>query len=282
MVLQNCLNKRSRLLDLIEKINSEIIKKKTRNAGKEIIVTQSIDMVWEEYLYILNGILYRWDNCNSLINEIKEFLKLLDRKDDERKAFATPPRDVADKLSYEFESLLVSFSKLNEEPLIIEIARHINKENEQKLRKNCYKKNDSNGLYWELNVLRNRVAHSTPGYYTIHNDMAARYMSISSRISMIEMNNSDCVFKTGLLSYRYNSIIRQVVQEHIIDNHSDKPIMELLFPNSKPKGKGKNNPVVLFMGNVAFFDLNNEFYELSSDLFDYMINQVEIFDEEIA
>ncbi|MCR5767403.1 MAG: hypothetical protein K6G45_02795 [Lachnospiraceae bacterium] len=286
MVKQDCNNKRKQLSDLIEKIDSKIISKRISNAGIEIAVTQSIDRVWEDYLFILNGILFRWENCNKFILEINDRISQLDHKDTEGIIFATPPREIADKLSYEFESLLVSFSRLNEEPLIVEISRHIKTRNKQKLNNNCYKKTDSNGLYWELNVLRNRAAHATPGYYTIHNDMAARYMSISSKISMIEMNDSNCVFRTSLLSYRNNRIIRQVVQEYIIDKkygeeYSEKSIMELLFPNTKPSGKGKKRPIVLFMGGVKFFDLNNEFYELSNDLFGYMINQLEIFDDEI-
>ncbi len=40
--------------------------------------------------------------------------------------------------------------------------------------------------------------------------------------------------------------------------------------------------MVLFMSGVIFFDLNNEFYELSNDLLNYMIKQVEIFNDEIV
>lgn len=287
MIIQDCNNKRKQLSNLIEKIKSKIINKRISEAGKEIAVTQSIDQVWEDYLFILNGILFRWDNCNKFILEINDYLKPFAHKDTEGIIYAAPPRDIADKLSYEFESLLVSFSRLNEEPLIVEISRHIKKKNQQKLKENCYKKTDSNGLYWELNILRNRAAHATPGYYTIHNDRAARYMSISSKISMIEMGESNCFFRTNLLSYRNNDIIRQVVQEYIIDKkygeeYSEKPLMEILFPNTKPSGKGKNKPIVLFMSGVKRFDLNSEFYELSNDIFEYIINQVEIFDDEIV
>ncbi|GEM_PF-6613106 len=287
MVIQDCINKRNQLLELITEINTKIWNMRIAEVGKEILVTQSIDRVWEDYLFILNGILYRWDNCNRYITEINELINRLDCKYSKDTIFVTPPRELADNLSYEFDSLLVSFSRLNEEALIVEISRHLKNGNEKKLRDNCYKKTDSNGLYWELNVLRNRAAHATPGYYTMHKDMAARYMSISSRIFNIDITDSGRSFRTTLLSYRNNSIIRQVVQDYIIDKkhgeeNSNKPLMELLFPNTKPSGRGKNNPMVLFMSGVIFFDLNNEFYELSNDLLNYMIKQVEIFNDEIV
>lgn len=57
--------------------------------------------------------------------------------------------------------------------------------------------------------------------------------------------------------------------------------MELLFESTTPKGKGKKEPQMLFMSNVGFFDMNKEFYELSNDMFDYIIKQLEVFDEEI-
>ncbi len=116
--------------------------------------------------------------------------------------------------------------------------------------------------------------------------MAARYLSISSKIRTIEINNGECIFNSNLISYRNNDFIHKVVEECCIqkkygDMISKKSIMQLLFEGTTPKGKRKKEPQMLFMSNVAFFDMNTEFYELSNDMFDYIIRQLEVFDEEI-
>ena len=56
--------------------------------------------------------------------------------------------------------------------------------------------------------------------------------------------------------------------------------MELLF-NKKPYGKRKNNPQMLFISNLEFFDLNSDFLILLLKIFDYIKNQLEIIKREL-
>ena len=278
--------KRIYIEDCIEKINAAILNEKIAEAGKEKVVTYNIGQVWEDYCFVLRGILYRWDNCNNLIEELNTYIGNILCSEPKKVVWICPPRNIADNLSYEFENLIVSFPRLNEDPLITEIERHIKTDNGKELRNNCYSKNDAGGLFWEINLLRNRAAHSTPGYYTMNKDLAARYMSISSKIRMIEFTEGRYKYLTSLISYRKNEIIHRVVQDYIIDKkygeeYASLPLMELLFNSTKPKGKGKKEPQVLFIANVVPFDMNEEFYEISVDIFDYIINQIEIFKKEI-
>lgn len=45
---------------------------------------------------------------------------------------------ICDKLSYEFENLIVSFPKLNEEPIIINLTRVMSEENQKKIKRQLF------------------------------------------------------------------------------------------------------------------------------------------------
>ena len=70
IVIQDCINKRGQLSNLISKINSKIHNKRIHETGNEVKVIRNIDGIWEDYYFILNGVLFRWDNCNYYINKI--------------------------------------------------------------------------------------------------------------------------------------------------------------------------------------------------------------------
>ena len=284
MSLLLCREKREKIDNSISSIQEAIWKKRISEQGVEKLVRYDIEQAWQDYSFILLGVLYRWDKCFYYLNRIISILCEIDAEKNEGCIFGS--LEESNYLSYEFENLLVSFSRLNEEPLIIEISRCISSPNAKKLQDNCFDKNNENGLYWELNLLRNRAAHSTPGYYTIHEDEAARYMSISSQVRNIEFKDGDYIFNTSLLSLRYNEHIKKVIRDVIInkiygEEESKKPLMKLLFQSEKPKGKGKNNHKMLFMSNVKFFNLNGEFLELSVDILEYILNQLDVFVDEM-
>ena len=111
-------------------------------------------------------------------------------------------------------------------------------------------------------------------------------MSITSRIRPVRVVDGKYIFDTSLLSYRNNKKIREIVNDVIIEKkfgeeYAKTPLLDILFESTTPKGHGKKNPQILFMNNVAFFDLNSEFYELSNDMMDYIIKQVVILKHEI-
>lgn len=285
MLIDECEIMREQIAKTIFYIENRIREKLSVDVGIEKQVFNDIDNVCNDYLFIVFGVLYRWDNC---INYLKQILGNIDRFYSNICEGDTLGCDMnCNLLSYEFENLLVSFARLNEAPLIEEISRHISRKNEKKLRDNCYKKNDNEGLYWEINLLRNRAAHSTPGYYTVHKERAARYMSISSRIRGIIIKDGCRIFHTNLISYRYNEYIKKVVKDYIVDSkHGDDmaktPLMDLLFESTKPTGRGKNNPQLLYISNLTWFDLNSEFLELSKDILGYIQVQLNIILEEVS
>ena len=276
-----CIYVREKIQKKIDSIQDKIIQKLVANSGEEMLVKYNIDEVWKDYIFILQGVLYRWDICFLKQSQILESLKNLLPKQDLNERVLISASSKCDELSYEFENFLVSFARLYEEPLLVEISRHISRSEQKILRNGCPKRDDENGLFWELNLLRNRSAHTTPGFYTSHNDYSVRYMSISSKIRGIEYIDNKCMFTTQLLSFRKNDYIKDVIRKHIIQEKSTTPLLELLFESTTPKGRGKNNPQILFISNVRFFDLNEEFLELSLDMFKLIEVQLGIFDRSI-
>lgn len=280
-MIEKCTSTRSKIQANIDSINNRIMQKKIAQAGVEIKAAYNLDEVWSDYLYVLNGILYRWDKCILKLKEILEMLEEFTIASEAEGQIFIGAFQQCNELSYEFENLLVSFAKLYEEPLLVEVSRHLSKTEQQKFRKCCPQRDDENGLFWEMNLLRNRAAHSTPGFYTMHQNYSARYMSISSKIRGIEYMEGKFVFVTQLLSLRKNDYIKGVIRKQIIEEESNIPLLELLFESNTPKGKGKKNPQVLFMSNVSFFDLNEEFLELTLDMFKLIENQIDIFERNI-
>ena len=136
------------------------------------------------------------DEINSLINEITKLFP--EPRADDIQICGVP---ACDKLSYEFENFLVAFPRLNGEPLMTNLSRTMSKVNAEQLKSNCFKKNDVNGLFWEINLLRNRFAHSTPGYYAVNIEYAQRYMALSSKIYNIRIIKEKIVFNTTLIIF---------------------------------------------------------------------------------
>lgn len=265
-----------KMLYIDEQFRKEILSK--YEPGKEYLVHYGTDSMWCDYRYIVNGVIYRMRRCLELINRIEGYIYSLQAK--EQTVIA--PYFECDHLSYVFEDLLIAFSKLNEDQLINEICRYIPRGKQRNLRENCYKKDDVDGLYWKINLLRNRSAHSTPGYYTTvtragENEQAARYNTISSQISRIEYNpeKEEIKLQTTLINLDKNSDIKEIIQKDIIDGGSKVPVMDLIFPNTKPLGHNKRNPTLLLL--PIQFDLYNDFFTLCIQMLQYISVQLKAF-----
>ena len=68
--MKKCVYKRNIIKNTIIEIEKAIWDKRITHVGKEIKVTQDISQVWEDYYFILNGVLIRWDDCHKYIQDI--------------------------------------------------------------------------------------------------------------------------------------------------------------------------------------------------------------------
>ena len=99
-----------------------------------------------------------------------------------------------------------------------DINRALPKELRETVARISYKKSDVNGLYWRVNLLRNKSAHSSKGAYTTYNDKCARYMSFSSRIFQIVYNDSRFLFNTTLFDLNEGFLSLSLVMLEYIEN----------------------------------------------------------------
>ncbi len=282
--LKKCSLIRKRIDEHIYKIGKSDMDYCVKNS-EEHVATYKVFEVWKDYLFLLNGVLFRWDDCIRLLEEIlKDFDFILEKPDDNsvKEDMVFSGNWKTDIYSYRFEDFIVSFSRLNESVLMSEISRALPKELRETVTRISYKKSDVNGLYWRVNLLRNKSAHSSKGAYTAYNDKCARYMSFSSRIFRIVYNDGKFQFNTTLFDLSKSQFAKDTIKREIIDGGSDKPVMDILFPQDSPKGHGKSNPIMLFMDKYPFFDLNEGFLSLSLVMLEYIENQLMIFEKAVG
>lgn len=279
-----CENQRKQINNLINQIENlycnYIIQK--NGDGEEHLVRYDISEAWKDYLFVLNGILYRWDNCFKLLLQVKDEIKKISNSFNENMIMCGSP--TCDKLSYEFENLIVSFYKINENPTIDNFSQVMSTYNSKKLQDNCYKDDSLTGLFWKINLLRNRFAHSTPGYYSDESNEAQRYMSISSRVFNIEIKDEKLYLKTSLINLDKNEYVRKIIQDVKIDKkfgkkNAQKKIMDLIFSKGTKDNNVKNHNMA-FISNLGFFDLNEDFIILSLQMFNYIETQLHIIKNE--
>ena len=275
MIIDTCEILREEIENIIAAI-FETKKEHNIRYSAEHIVEYDIFSVWADYLYFLRGVLNRWDDCISLLKKILSDVSNMISEQGGSTAKVTLFCDSLDKYSYRFEDFIVSFARLGESPMQNEIERHLSNALKKRLQANQYNKNDIEGLFWKINVLRNRAAHASEGAYTQYNGLSARWMSFSSKIQGVRYDEGHFIMNTMLIDLSKSAYIKNLIQKELIDGNSDKSVMELLFTQNSPKGHGKNKPQVLFPDGFPFFDLNEGFLLLSVDILKYIKNQLYI------
>ena len=286
--MRECLIYRRKIINIINKLFLKTMDNLKEQGFEEHEVHYGINEACRDYLFILNGIIYRWEKCvRLLIKILKNIKKNLNIIPTNNGNCFFSPDNYCNMLSYEFEDFIIAFPRLNETQLIEELCRVMTKGNANKLRENMFSRSEINSLFWEINILRNRFAHSTPGYYTIRDTYASRFESFSSQIKIIEIKDGNIFLKTNLINLEKNENIKDIIQTTIIEKKegeetAQKNIMDLLFPMQRPKGKGKNNPQVLHIQNIERFDLYNDFLDLSKKIFEYIEKQLLIIFNEMS
>ena len=281
-LLSICMNCRCKINEKINLVNGYLFEHGFQNK-EEHVVTYDVFEAWGDYSFLLNGVLVRWDETVGILGDIADdVLELLEKTYGDTGSCISLTNPRLDTLSYSFEDFITAFSRLNEEYLYTELARTFSTRMKQKLLSVQYKRDDVNGLFWRINLLRNRAAHSSRGAYTVYNSRAARYMSFGSRANMIDTKDGQMIINTMLIDLEKSDYTKQLIKKEIIEGESDKSVFDLLFPESKPKGHGKKNPIMLYPEGFPFFDLNHSFLSLSKEGLKYALNQVSVFEEEMC
>ena len=110
--------------------------------------------------------------------------------------------------------------------------------------------------------------------YDGNTNKCSRYMEFSSKILMVQIKDN----KISLLSTLID-IYKDINIEKAIDisiNNRDYNHFDLLFPHKSAKGKGKSEPMVLYISNDIYFD-----YVISgTKLIDEVLKIIELINQE--
>lgn len=271
----NLTNKRMRIVNIVNAPHNQV----DFEPDVEKIVVYDHTLAWETYSFILRKVLYRMrcvlEALISIIDDVKN-IKLIDDGD-----VFVPVYPQYEPLFYDFEDMLVSFLKAYEGEYIEDVIRCFNKSCKDEFNNNLPRRNDVDGLFWKINILRNRVAHSTGGRYLNKDSKASRFTDFSSQAKMIRVNSESIAMECSLVDIDKNPEIKQVIKDVLIEKKcgegcSYNNIFDLLFPDRSPKGHNKKHPNMV-LPIIGCFNYFSSFISLSNQMLDYIDNQILVF-----
>lgn len=143
-----------------------------------------------------------------------------------------------------------------------------------------YPKRKEIGLYWQLNLLRNRIVHHTGGRYD-NGEVCQRFFDFSSRINGIRLKDNHIQLEcTQIDVYRSPEVQKEIARILLTGDESN--VFDCLFPDKVGKGHGKKNPGMLYPGVVLYFDHASSGVRFVSEIQQFLLNMNEAFFVEFA
>lgn len=236
------------------------------NGTEEVKVQYGIEDVINEFLYKENKTLF-------LIKQLlKCYMQILKNQSEmflKNNISFSPSKDYYE-LTYYFDSFVASFSTIieNDQKEILENFFDRGQIND------IFPTRNKIGLYWQINMLRNRILHYTKIRYAYTNKFCYCYENFSSKIKMISVDKDGNIsIPSTLIDIYSDKNIENAISKSIKD-HTSNPF-DILFPNKTPKGYSKKKPFVLHISNNIFFDYTDSLVNLLKeieDLFDKINN----------
>lgn len=238
--------------------------------GAEIPARHDDRNIWSGYEYLVKRVLYHMKN---FIRALKNILSYLDDNKFPENSSVAIPTNIAYGVGFEFESLVSAFYKLIEQPTPDQIKSALSSELRRLFPVDLIKKNNADGFYWRLNILRNRIVHpNVPKYSTNAHNSACRYNDFSSRPMMCELKADNIIFQSTLFDLSENDEIKRIIKSEILEKgDNNKNIIDILFPQNSPKGHEKNSPILL-LANINYFNYFSSYFNLSRDMLHYLDN----------
>ena len=138
-----------------------------------------------------------------------------------------------------------------------------------------YPKREEIGLYWQLNLLRNRIVHHTGGRFD-NGEICQRFSDFSSRINGIRLKNNHIQLEcTQIDVYRSTEVQKEIIR--ILLTGDDSNVFDCLFPDKSGKGRGKKNPGILHPGVVLYFDHASSGVRFISEIQQFLLNMNDAF-----
>ncbi|MFW3338739.1 hypothetical protein ACN9JY_03200 [Aliarcobacter butzleri] len=255
---------------IIKKIDEEFlniwklgidIHRKKFEVGKEYQVEDDISKSIERFKYYSNRWLYHANLFIEAIN--KEIERVVNIPNSSGNYASIPPSN--QNAAYEFDAFLSSIGIIFENNIKEDFLQKISsKNNKSNLEKLWDINRKADGLFWRINVLRNRVVHSDSEAFT---EQGLKFMEFSSEIQYIEKTNlSDIKFISHLIDIKNNDNLYKIINSEIIEESKK---IKCAFKKEKKDGNHSNCiPVKPDFFSVIFRNGNktrNPYMVISSD-----------------
>ncbi|MBE5820300.1 MAG: hypothetical protein E7310_05775 [Clostridiales bacterium] len=224
---------------------------------REVRVRYNIDNVWDNFVYLENKILFYIDKY------LNRFLEGLNRYGNIRNQsnIILPVNTILEEAIYYFDSFTIFFSTLIEPDQKNLLKKYL----DSSILDSVFPNRNTISLYWQVYMLRNRIAHFTSNRYDNTNKECIQYYGFSSKIQSISINDVGEIHANSTLIDMYKCEQAQEVVKLAIDNKGINPF-DLLFPNKSPKGYGKKSPFINFINSDIYFDYIDSGIKLIKDI----------------
>jgi hypothetical protein len=235
------------------------------NDQEEHYATYNIHEIFSDYAYLVNRIIYHGKNYLLIISDIMDRL-IQFGVEINSEIFLNH-----DIIGYEFESYIAAINKIIEQPVPDTISNNLDKNIKKVFPQSMIQKSNTDGLYWRMNILRNRVVHPDEAKYATMDKYAYKYYGFSAQPLGCKITKDSIEWKCTLFDLDENEFIKEIIKDEILIKNSDKNIIDILFEQKSPKGYGKKEPRLLFYGDkLKRFDYFNSFINFTNTIHKYM------------
>ena len=254
--------------------------------GEEIRIRFDPSTLWSEFSFLEGAIIYHATNYATHVQKFLQNIKmtLVDFLDGNDIGQIGTDQSLSNKISYEFDSFIIKFQQASEEPTLRDISKATKgKDNDAWNTFEAFRvansRNNVDGLYWQMNLLRNPAAHSIEPRYQERNGQAERFMGMSSNATVCHISeNSFLLPCITLVDLKKSPKIKKIIQEELLNKGIRKPLWDVIMPNKSPSGRGKNTPYeILPSGLFEPYDLLGGFCELVLEAGQFLENINQIF-----
>lgn len=218
--------------------------------GKEYLCKYDLSNIWSTYSYKLRkSIFYINEYYKYMLLELKLQSKAI--KFDSN--ISIPCSFNSEIATYNFDSMILSFATIIEGDEKNNIGSYLSKITRYRL--NTIFPSKFKMLYWEINILRNRIIHTTCGRYSEKNDECRRFYDFSTKPSIINIDKDKNInIKCNIPDVYSNKLIQTIIKKEILKKNSHDNIFDIIFPNKSSKRKNKKNPTVIIHDSNLNFD----------------------------
>lgn len=138
-----------------------------KDDGKEKLVQYGINEVYNEFVFKENKILFFIEKYLKSFKNILECGFIPFQKNN----VCIPINNLCDEMIYFFDSLIASFAVIIESQQMNILIKYLNKSVQE-----FYPSRQQFGLWWQINMLRNRILHYTNARYDDSKETCSMYM----------------------------------------------------------------------------------------------------------